>query len=89
LTGARLGMMATMPANNPTPDVIAVWSDISCPWSTLALRTLHERAADRGIAPWIDHRSFPLQPVNAPIPKPAQDFEMTETTATCRQSGPQ
>lgn len=49
------------------PGSIVVWSDIACPWATLAvhrLRTTRSRLGldDRAVV--IDHRAFPLELVN-------------------------
>lgn len=62
---------------NPTPGVVTVWSDIGCPWATLACHVLHDAAATSGTALVIDHRAFPLERFNArPTPKPILDTEM-------------
>jgi predicted DsbA family dithiol-disulfide isomerase len=62
---------------NPRPDVVTVWSDIGCPWATLALVTLR-RAIEKADAPvLIDHRVFPLELFNKmPTPKPIIDAEV-------------
>ena len=71
-----------MQPNNRTPGVITVWSDISCPWATLALNTLHAAATDRGTPVRIDHRAFPLELVNRhPTPRPEHDDEVAAITA--------
>ncbi|HZG03044.1 MAG TPA: dithiol-disulfide isomerase [Streptomyces sp.] len=41
--------------------VVTVWSDISCPWATLALHTLHGAAERLGLPVLVDHRAFPLE----------------------------
>ncbi|GAB4005416.1 DsbA family oxidoreductase [Nocardioides ultimimeridianus] len=46
------------------PGVLTVWSDIGCPWATLALHTLHTVAVDRDVDLVIDHRAFPLELFN-------------------------
>lgn len=46
------------------PGVLTVWSDIGCPWASLALHTLHAAAEQRGVALVIDHRAFPLELFN-------------------------
>jgi predicted DsbA family dithiol-disulfide isomerase len=45
---------------------IAVWSDIGCPWSHLAVHRLHEARHRLGLddAVRFDHRPFPLELVN-------------------------
>lgn len=62
---------------NPDPRTVTVWSDIGCPWATLALHTLHARARQRRQQLLIDHRAFPLELFNAaPTPKPILDAEI-------------
>ncbi len=43
---------------------MTVWSDLGCPWATLALHTLRASAAERGQELVIDHRAFPLELFN-------------------------
>ncbi len=63
---------------NPDPATITVWSDLSCPWATLALHTLHRAAIRRGSDLLIDHRAFPLELFNrSPTPKELVDAEVT------------
>lgn len=58
--------------------VVTVWSDIGCPWATLALHTLHARAEERDLDLVVDHRAFPLELFNRrPTPKPIIDVEIT------------
>ncbi|MEU6219992.1 DsbA family protein [Streptomyces sp. NPDC047022] len=55
---------------NPDRRTVTVWSDIGCPWATLALRTLRAAAADRDVDLLVDHRAFPLELFNKmPTPK--------------------
>jgi len=62
---------------NPDQHTVTVWSDIGCPWATLALHTLHARARQRQQHLRIDHRSFPLELFNTtPTPKPILDAEI-------------
>ena len=62
---------------NPSPGVITVWSDIACPWATLALATLTNHAQERDIEILIDHRAFPLELFNRrPTPKRIIDAEI-------------
>ncbi|HEV7726502.1 MAG TPA: hypothetical protein VGO74_06205 [Modestobacter sp.] len=49
---------------NASPGTVTVWSDIGCPWASLALHTLHDRAAGRGQELLVDHRAFPLELFN-------------------------
>lgn len=58
--------------------VVTVWSDIGCPWATLALHTLRSRGDELGIDLLIDHRAFPLELFNGrPTPKGIIDVEVT------------
>lgn len=71
-----------MHLTNPQAGVITVWSDIACPWATLALHTLHHVAAERGVSPTIDHRVFPLELLNRePGSRPEHDEEIATITA--------
>lgn len=63
---------------NPDPRVVTVWSDIGCPWATLALSTLHTAAAGHRVELLVDHRAFPLELINcSPTPKELVDAEVT------------
>ncbi len=67
---------------DPTPGVITVWSDISCPWATMALATLRRAAAEAGAEVRIDHRAFPLELLNRAVtPKPDHDDEVARISA--------
>ncbi|MCT2592302.1 DsbA family protein [Streptomyces sp. N2-109] len=57
--------------NNATdPRTVTVWSDIGCPWASLALHTLRAAAGERGADIRIDHRAFPLELFNdQPTPR--------------------
>ncbi len=48
------------------PGTIVVWSDVACPWATLAVHRLHATRARLGLDDQvaIDHRAFPLELVN-------------------------
>jgi predicted DsbA family dithiol-disulfide isomerase len=55
---------------------VTFWSDIGCPWATLALHTLHAAARERGVDLLVDHRAFPLELFNRmPTPKGIVDAE--------------
>ncbi len=57
---------------------VTVWSDIGCPWATLALHTLHAQASARGQQITVNHRAFPLELFNRmPTPKFIVDAEVT------------
>ena len=56
---------------------VTIWSDIGCPWATLALHTLHDAAARSAVRLDITHRNFPLELFNGvPTPKGLLDIEM-------------
>lgn len=62
---------------NAAPGTLTVWSDIGCPWASLALNTVRERARDRGKELVVDHRVFPLELFNnQPTPKFIVDAEV-------------
>ena len=62
---------------NPDSRAITVWSDIGCPWATLALTQLRRQITDHGADLQIDHRAFPLEFFNKrPTPKPVTDSEI-------------
>jgi predicted DsbA family dithiol-disulfide isomerase len=70
------------------PAVVTVWSDIGCPWATLALHTLHAAARDRGRDVLVDHRAFPLELFNSePTPKPIIDAETVAIGAKVPELG--
>lgn len=63
---------------NPDPGVVTIWSDIGCPWASLALHTLQTRADERHMDLVVDHRAFPLELFNKrPTPKSIIDVEVT------------
>lgn len=62
---------------HPTTTTVTVWSDLGCPWATLALSTLRAAIAKRDAAVEIDHRAFPLELFNAgPTPQNIVDPEI-------------
>lgn len=73
---------------NPTPGIVTVWSDLGCPWATLALNTLHTAAAERGIQLVVDHRVFPLELFNSmPTPKDIVDAEIVTIAGARKELG--
>lgn len=73
---------------NPDPEVLTVWSDLSCPWATLALHTLHDAAGRADTTLRIDHRCFPLELVNRePTPKTGHDAEVAAIGAVRPELG--
>ncbi|MEV8593835.1 DsbA family protein [Streptomyces sp. NPDC052012] len=66
----------------PEPAPVTVWSDLGCPWATLALHTLRTTARERGQDLLIDHRAFPLELFNSqPTPKFIVEPEMVVISA--------
>jgi predicted DsbA family dithiol-disulfide isomerase len=62
---------------NQEPQVVTVWSDIGCPWATLALETLRSVGRKHALPILVDHRAFPLELFNRqPTPKPIIDAEI-------------
>lgn len=72
------------------PRVIVVWSDIACPWATLAVHritTVRDRLALRGQVV-LDHRAFPLEVINErPTPKRTLDAEVPAVGALAPDFG--
>lgn len=67
---------------------ITVWSDIACPWATLALHTLRAAAHNRGRDVLIDHRAFPLELFNRmPTPKLIIDAEIVAIASSQAEVG--
>ncbi|CAM5686644.1 DsbA family oxidoreductase [Streptomyces aurantiogriseus] len=68
--------------------VLTVWSDIGCPWASLALHTLREEARRSGTELLIDHRAFPLELFNSqPTPKRIVDAETVVIAAARPELG--
>jgi predicted DsbA family dithiol-disulfide isomerase len=60
------------------PNTIAVWSDLSCPWSHAVVWRLHDARRRLGFEGRVhlDHHAFPLELFNSePTPKPMRDAE--------------
>lgn len=56
---------------------VTVWSDIACPWATLALHTLRGAAQARRVDVEVTHRGFPLELFNSqPTPRAVTDAEI-------------
>ncbi|MFB7787383.1 DsbA family oxidoreductase [Streptomyces vinaceus] len=67
---------------------VTVWSDIGCPWATLALHTLRAAARRRSLPLLIDHRAFPLELFNRePTPKFIVDPEIMAIAARLPELG--
>lgn len=66
------------------PATIAVFSDIGCPWASLATHRLRARRSALGLdgAVTFDHRAFPLELINGrPTPKRVLDVETAAIAA--------
>ncbi|MEU9335485.1 DsbA family protein [Streptomyces sp. NPDC048290] len=79
---------AVLPVSTGDVPVVTFWSDLGCPWATLALHTLHE-AMDRLASPvLIDHRAFPLELINREAtPKTIVDVEVSAIAARVPGTG--
>lgn len=68
------------PLSPPPPaGVVVLYSDIGCPWGSLAVHRLRRRRAERGLDDEvrIDHRAFPLELFNEQVtPKTIVDSEV-------------
>ncbi|GAB3386968.1 DsbA family oxidoreductase [Amycolatopsis echigonensis] len=63
------------------PNTIVVFSDIGCPWASLALHWLRRESASRELV--IEHRAFPLELFNRRgTPKPILDAEIAVIAST-------
>lgn len=73
---------------NSDPRVITVWSDIGCPWATLAMHTLREASAATEHEPVVDHRAFPLELYNRrATPKLVIDAEVVAIAGLVPEAG--
>ncbi|MFJ9644055.1 DsbA family protein [Streptomyces sp. NPDC101206] len=76
-----------MPTHTNSPTV-TVWSDIGCPWASLALHTLNDAVDRRQLDLQIDHRAFPLELFNSePTPKFIVDPEIVTIAANRPELG--
>lgn len=69
---------------------IVVFSDIACPWASVAVERLHAARARLGLdgAVEFDHRAFPLELVNGrPTPKRVLDAEIPVAGALVPDAG--
>jgi len=60
------------------PNTVAVWSDLSCPWSHAVVWRLHDARRRLGLEGRVhlDHHAFPLELFNSePTPKAMRDAE--------------
>lgn len=61
-----------------SPNTIAVWSDIGCPWSHAVVWRLHDARRRLGLEADVsfDHHAFPLELFNSePTPRPQRDAD--------------
>jgi predicted DsbA family dithiol-disulfide isomerase len=62
------------------PGTIVLFSDIACPWATVAVERFHAARERVGADVRLVHRAFPLELVNEqPTPKPTLDAEIPVT----------
>src|SRR4051794_17352876 len=62
------------------PGTIVLFSDIACPWATVAVERFHEARERTGCDVRLVHRAFPLELVNEQAtPKPTLDAEIPVT----------
>lgn len=62
------------------PGTIVLFSDIACPWATVAVERFHEARQRSGAPVRLVHRAFPLELVNErATPKPTLDVEIPVT----------
>jgi predicted DsbA family dithiol-disulfide isomerase len=67
------------PTERPASGYVIFYSDIGCPWASLAVHRLRSRRAERGLegVVVIDHRAFPLELFNQQLtPKTIVDSEV-------------
>ncbi|NKQ56061.1 DsbA family protein [Amycolatopsis sp. K13G38] len=68
------------------PGTIVVYSDIGCPWASLALSGLRSAGTGGGLV--IEHRAFPLELFNERgTPKPILDAEVAVIASTVPELG--
>ena len=59
------------------PRTIIFFSDVGCPWASLAVHRLRQRRDALGLDVAVDHRAFPLELINErPTPKRTLDAEV-------------
>lgn len=68
---------------------ITIWSDIGCPWASLAVWRLHARRAALGLdAVRFEHRCFPLELFNdRPTPRAIVDAEVEALAPLVEEAG--
>lgn len=67
---------------------LSVWSDIGCPWATLALHTLHTAIDKRSATINVNHRAFPLELFSAePTPQCILDPEIVAIASLLPELG--
>lgn len=72
------------------PGTVTVWSDITCPWATLAVHRLHTTRTRLGLQDKvrIDHRAFPLELFNEqPTPRRIVGVEVPVVGARAPEFG--
>jgi predicted DsbA family dithiol-disulfide isomerase len=72
------------------PGTIAIWSDVGCPWSHLAVWRLHDARRRLGLTDRVhfEHRIFPLELFNSePTPRRTFDAEWPVVAALAPRAG--
>jgi predicted DsbA family dithiol-disulfide isomerase len=72
------------------PGTIAIWSDLGCPWSHLAVWRLHDARRRLGLTDRVrfEHRIFPLELFNSePTPRRTFDAEWPVVAALAPRAG--
>ena len=72
------------------PGTIAVWSDLSCPWSHAVVWRLHDARRRLGLEGRLafDHHAFPLELFNSePTPRPQREAEGLVAAALAPRAG--
>ena len=73
-----------------SPNTIAVWSDLSCPWSHAVVWRLHDARRRLGLEERVsfDHHAFPLELFNnEATPRPQREAEVLVAAALAPRAG--
>jgi predicted DsbA family dithiol-disulfide isomerase len=73
-----------------SPNTLAVWSDLGCPWSHAVVWRLHDARRRLGLEERVrfDHHAFPLELFNSePTPRPLRDAEWPVASRLAPRAG--
>jgi predicted DsbA family dithiol-disulfide isomerase len=73
-----------------SPNTIAVWSDLGCPWSHAVLWRLHDARRRLGLERRVqfEHHAFPLELFNnEPTPRPLREAELAVAATLAPRAG--